>query len=272
MPPQTINNEPSDQDIAMGGQEDPAWKAAKLVDGTPVCVACLLQSYSSLHFALATSYVPPPLPLQTSPYWPQRDSSQTDPTDLNPTRPFTCVALRKIHNQVHCPENLSSLPHNQQSQLHIFQSLKMAYGSIGPSRLSPPCQEPALHRPSRIVVLKYNPNRLSQLQTTAGAGTTTANTTPITQAITTMFSTTNANGASSPAAAAATTPARTSTPTLSGQQQPPGSASRAPSAVPADRAAMPVEAAENGAPTRVYLNTKVTSHVLDGMKVLAREK
>lgn len=35
---------------------------------------------------------------------------------------------------------------------------------------------------------------------------------------------------------------------------------------------MPAEAAENGAHTRVYLNTKVTSHVLDGMKVLAKEK
>lgn len=104
------------------------------------------------------------------------------------------------------------------------------------SKLQPPL--------SLVVTLKYNPNRLSrQLQQTLNSNYT--------------------NGASSPAAVA--TPARTSTPTP-----------RAPSAVPADRtpaaATMPAEAAENGAPTRVYLNSKVTSHVLDGMKVLAKEK
>lgn len=35
---------------------------------------------------------------------------------------------------------------------------------------------------------------------------------------------------------------------------------------------MPAEAAENGAPTRVYLNQKVTAHVLEGMKLLAKEQ
>lgn len=124
--------------------------------------------------------------------------------------------------------------------------------------------------PSRLVVLRYNPNRLSQLQTPAAASAATAATTTTAAQVTSNPTTNNniTNGASSPAAAS--TPARTSTPTL--QQQPPASASRAPSAVPTDRAAMPAEAAENGAPTRVYLNTKVTSHVLDGMKVVAKDK
>lgn len=52
---------------------------------------------------------------------------------------------------------------------------------------------------------------------------------------------------------------------------PPAAASRAPSAAPTP-SAMPVEAAEHGAPTRVYMNTKVTYHLLAGMKELAKQK
>lgn len=105
---------------------------------------------------------------------------------------------------------------------------------------------PPLSTPSRVVTLQYDPNKRPILQPAAAAATAATNN--------------HTNGASSPAAAA--TPARTSTPTP-----------RAPSAVPTPAAAtMPAEAAENGAPTRVYLNTKVTSHVLDGMKMLAKEK
>lgn len=38
MPTQSNNNEPSDQDVTMGGQED-ALKPSKSTDGTSVCVA-----------------------------------------------------------------------------------------------------------------------------------------------------------------------------------------------------------------------------------------
>lgn len=48
--------------------------------------------------------------------------------------------------------------------------------------------------------------------------------------------------------------------------------SRAPSANPQLPPTMPAEAPAHGAPTRVYLNTKVTAHVLDGMKMLALER
>lgn len=48
-------------------------------------------------------------------------------------------------------------------------------------------------------------------------------------------------------------------------------ASRAPSAAPTP-SAMPAEAAEHGAATRVYMNTKVTYHLLAGMKELAKNK
>lgn len=48
-------------------------------------------------------------------------------------------------------------------------------------------------------------------------------------------------------------------------------ASRAPSAAPTP-SAMPAEAAEHGAGTRVYINTKVTYHLLAGMKELAKHK
>jgi COMPASS component SDC1 len=35
---------------------------------------------------------------------------------------------------------------------------------------------------------------------------------------------------------------------------------------------MPAEAPPHGAPTRQYLNTKVTGALLEGMKILAREQ
>lgn len=59
---------------------------------------------------------------------------------------------------------------------------------------------------------------------------------------------------------------------ITNSTQPP---SRAPSVNPTSAAAaatMPAEAPAHGAPTRVYLNTKVTAHVMDGMKMLAVER
>ncbi|KAK2609948.1 hypothetical protein N8I77_003415 [Diaporthe amygdali] len=77
------------------------------------------------------------------------------------------------------------------------------------------------------------------------------------------------------------TPNRTSTPTGSKENVPARldnntSSSRAASAAPADRTAdrvtMPTEPAAHGAPTRQYLNSKVTYHVMEGMKVVAKEQ
>lgn len=52
---------------------------------------------------------------------------------------------------------------------------------------------------------------------------------------------------------------------------PTAAASRAASAAPTP-SAMPTEAAEHGAATRVYMNSKVTYHLLAGMKELAKNK
>lgn len=77
------------------------------------------------------------------------------------------------------------------------------------------------------------------------------------------------------------TPNRTSTPTGSKEGVPArlennNSSSRAASAAPADRAGdrvtMPTEPAAHGAPTRQYLNSKVTYHVMEGMKTIAKEQ
>lgn len=75
------------------------------------------------------------------------------------------------------------------------------------------------------------------------------------------------------------TPNRTSTPTGSREGVPArldNSSSRAASAAPADRTAdrvtMPTEPAAHGAPTRQYLNSKVTYHVMEGMKIIAKEQ
>lgn len=160
-----------------------------------------------------------------------------------------------------CQPTHSTLP---KSPFHLFissirstplptTSNKMSSGSpLSSSPLSSlpssgsDAPSPPPSTPSRVVTLQYDPNKRPILQPAAAAATAATNN--------------HTNGVSSPAAAA--TPARTSTPTP-----------RAPSAVPTPAAAtMPAEAAENGAPTRVYLNTKVTSHVLDGMKMLVKEK
>lgn len=75
------------------------------------------------------------------------------------------------------------------------------------------------------------------------------------------------------------TPNRTSTPTGSKEGVPArleNNSSRAASAAPADRTAdrvtMPTEPAAHGAPTRQYLNSKVTYHVMEGMKIIAKEQ
>ena len=57
-------------------------------------------------------------------------------------------------------------------------------------------------------------------------------------------------------------PARTGTP---------AQGSRAASAHP-DPVGMPAEAVPHGDPTRLYLNTKVTGVLLEGMKQLAKDK
>lgn len=48
--------------------------------------------------------------------------------------------------------------------------------------------------------------------------------------------------------------------------------SRAASQHPDPVAAMPAEAPPHGAPTRQYLNSKVTGVLLEGMKLLAKEQ
>ncbi|POS76265.1 hypothetical protein DHEL01_v205340 [Diaporthe helianthi] len=75
------------------------------------------------------------------------------------------------------------------------------------------------------------------------------------------------------------TPNRTSTPTGTKESVPArleNNSSRAASAAPADRTAdrvtMPPEPAAHGAPTRQYLNSKVTYHVMEGMKIVAKEQ
>lgn len=113
--------------------------------------------------------------------------------------------------------------------------------------------------PSCIVKLKVKANRLraitqgSQDVAPADGASTNANTTPTPGPV-------------------ATTPAPAA---ISGAA---GSPARAPTPVKADAnsaaaaVSMPAEPAAHGAPTRVYLNTKVTQHVLEGMKVVALKK
>ncbi|KAL1854828.1 COMPASS (complex proteins associated with Set1p) component [Diaporthe australafricana] len=79
------------------------------------------------------------------------------------------------------------------------------------------------------------------------------------------------------------TPNRTSTPTGTKDNVPASrldnnnnSSSRAASAAPADRTVdrvtIPTEPAAHGAPTRQYLNSKLTYHVMEGMKIVAKEQ
>ncbi|KAG8159382.1 hypothetical protein KVR01_011043 [Diaporthe batatas] len=75
------------------------------------------------------------------------------------------------------------------------------------------------------------------------------------------------------------TPNRTATPTGSKESVPArleNNSSRAASAAPADRTAdrvtMPTEPAAHGAPTRQYLNSRVTYHVMEGMKIVAKDQ
>lgn len=91
---------------------------------------------------------------------------------------------------------------------------------------------------------------------------------------TTTTTTTTASSSTNPP-----TPNRTSTPTGTKEGVPArleNNSSRAASAAPADRTAdrvtMPTEPAAHGAPTRQYLNSKVTYHVMEGMKIIAKEQ
>ncbi|KAI1497360.1 Dpy-30 motif-domain-containing protein [Biscogniauxia marginata] len=81
--------------------------------------------------------------------------------------------------------------------------------------------------------------------------------------------------APSPAPAASSTnapspaPARTGTPLRTNGQE---NTSRAASQHPDPGFTMPAEAPPHGAPVRQYLNSKVTSTLLEGMKVIAKEQ
>lgn len=117
-------------------------------------------------------------------------------------------------------------------------------------------------RKSGLVHLKAPSDFLAQLS--LASNNATANT----ATATTASSSTNPS-----------TPNRTSTPTGSKEGVPArleNSSSRAASAAPADRTAdrvtMPTEPAAHGAPTRQYLNSKVTYHVMEGMKIVAKEQ
>ncbi|KKY39745.1 hypothetical protein UCDDA912_g00231 [Diaporthe ampelina] len=94
-------------------------------------------------------------------------------------------------------------------------------------------------------------------------------------ATTTTTTATTASSSTNPS-----TPNRTSTPTGSKESVPArlenNNSSRAASAAPADRTGdrvtMPTEPAAHGAPTRQYLNSKVTYHVMEAMKIIAKEQ
>lgn len=115
-----------------------------------------------------------------------------------------------------------------------------------------------------LVHLRAPSDFLAQLSLAGNNNSATANTT----------TTTTASSSTNPP-----TPNRTSTPTGSKEGVPArleNSSSRAASAAPADRTAdrvtMPTEPAAHGAPTRQYLNSKVTYHVMEGMKIVAKEQ
>ncbi|KAI1814363.1 hypothetical protein GGS20DRAFT_414121 [Poronia punctata] len=72
------------------------------------------------------------------------------------------------------------------------------------------------------------------------------------------------------AAAATAPPPRTGTPLRNMTQE--NSSSRAASQHPDQAFTMPDSAPPHGAPVRQYLNSKVTPHLLDGMKLLAKER
>ncbi|KAF3062320.1 COMPASS component SDC1 [Daldinia childiae] len=109
--------------------------------------------------------------------------------------------------------------------------------------------------------------------------TTTTNAAAPTTAPAPASATTPSNAPSpSLAAAAATTattapPARTGTPLrATNSQQETNSSSRAASQHPDPGFTMPAEAPPHGAPVRQYLNSKVTGPLLDGMKMIAKER
>ncbi|KAI6093890.1 hypothetical protein F4821DRAFT_221672 [Hypoxylon rubiginosum] len=81
---------------------------------------------------------------------------------------------------------------------------------------------------------------------------------------------TSTSNAPSPAAAAAA-PARTGTPlrNVNGQDN---NSSRAASQHPDSGFTMPAEAPPHGAPVRQYLNSTVTGPLLDGMKMIAKDR
>ena len=67
------------------------------------------------------------------------------------------------------------------------------------------------------------------------------------------------------------TPSRTAG-LANGDRERGDSSSRAPSAHPDPGFNMPAEAPKNGAPVRDYLNSKVTGPLLEGVKLVAKEK
>ncbi|KAI1431652.1 hypothetical protein GGR50DRAFT_697797 [Xylaria sp. CBS 124048] len=98
---------------------------------------------------------------------------------------------------------------------------------------------------------------------------------PTTELVTKDIAMLDADQVPSPTPAAPSTsapspaPARTSTPQRTNGQE---NTSRAASQHPDPAFTMPEAAPPHGAPVRQYLNSKVTAHLLDGMKILAREQ
>ncbi|XXG94742.1 hypothetical protein Hte_000999 [Hypoxylon texense] len=97
---------------------------------------------------------------------------------------------------------------------------------------------------------------------------------PATTTTTTTTTTTNTNATIAPSNApspAAAPPARTGTPlrNMNGQDN---NSSRAASQHPDSGFTMPAEAPPHGAPVRQYLNSTVTVPLLDGMKLIAKDR
>ncbi|KAK5632906.1 hypothetical protein RRF57_008620 [Xylaria bambusicola] len=121
------------------------------------------------------------------------------------------------------------------------------------------------------VVVQSQPGETS----TTLEGQTIAPTTETGNKDVTMVDAASADQAPSPAPAAPSTnapspaPARTGTPLRTNGQE---NTSRAASQHPDPAFTMPDAAPAHGAPVRQYLNSKVTAHLLEGMKQLAKDQ
>ncbi|KUI60896.1 Set1 complex component sdc1 [Cytospora mali] len=117
-------------------------------------------------------------------------------------------------------------------------------GNKDASTSSPTGSFRSLTQPS-LVTLKVPSDRLAQLSLNPTTPTTTTNNNTSTTMVGRSFVSDAATAGNSRAASADRT---------------------------GDRVAMPTMAATHGAPTRQYLNSKVTYHVMEGMKIVAKER